>query len=511
MFRKITKATIIGSVVYYGLYKSIPYLPESQMKYDVYGFLSCNLNLLRTVKTSSICIFDFWKNVHHIHDLDEYEKEISFYYTRIAHRIYDLCVANRGIYIKFAQYLSNLERVIPKEITSVLKELQDKCPPFSKAAIEIVLKNELGENWKEEIVELGEIPVGAASLAQVHKATLKNGQTAAVKIQYPPLRVQYVLDIFYLSFLSRVFSNLIVLTRMGNYDFEYILNKFKSSLKDEIDFRTEVKNSIKTLELFEKDETVKIPEVYQDLSTKRVITMEFVEGVNIDENEKLLEMGFNLVEISNLLIDMFASMIFINGNVHCDAHAGNIFVRRNPKNKSKPQIILLDHGFYRSYSENFRKDIVNLWIALVNLDDKKMKFYAQKIGIENHYNYLPLIFLFKTKNQHEIGKKIEKEELLEMKKNNLFGFNKIYDFIYEFPDDFLLILRTINLIAIRNACLGNKTRNRLFKMTYIAFRAKYENIFIRYFHIFLFRIKIFIYEWMFFLYKRLFFIDQSII
>ncbi len=82
--------------------------------------------------------------------------------------------------------------------------------------------------------------------------------------------------------------------------------------------------------------------------------MEYVNGINIDENEELIQNGFNLLKVSETLIKVFSSMIFINGHVHCDAHAGNIFIRKNPKNPRKDQVILLDHGFYRSYSEEFR-------------------------------------------------------------------------------------------------------------------------------------------------------------
>ena len=511
MLKKISKGVIIGGVSYYTIYKSLDYMPEYQIKYDLLGFMSCNLNFLRTAKVATECILDYSINIKNIEDEEIYDREKTLFYTRIGKKMYNLCSKNKGIFIKFAQYISNLERIIPHEITSILKELQDKCPAYKIEAVELVLREELGNNWRDFIKEIDDEPVGAASLAQVHKGINNKGETVAVKVQYPQLRVQYILDIGYLSFLSKVLSNFVTYANLGNYDFDYLLNKFKDSLKDEIDFRIEVKNSLKTQELFKNDESVKIPSIYENLSTKRIITMEFVEGVNIDENEKLKEMGFKLLDISNLLINMFSSMIFINGHVHCDAHAGNIFVRRNPKNPSKPQIILLDHGFYRGYSEEFRKNVNELWLALMNLDNKKMKFYAAKLGIKDHYNYLPLIFLFKTKNQNQIGKKIVKKDILKMRKDNVFGFEKVYKFIYEFPDDFLLTLRTINLIAIRNSSLGGRTRHRLFRMTKIAYRAKYKNIFIRNFHLFKFHVKIFLYEWMFFLYKMVYYIDPKII
>lgn len=508
MLRKLPKRLIIGSLTYYTIYKSLHYLPESQKKHDLRGLMSSNLNFLRTAQVACTSLLDYTLKIH---SQNPSPVEKSEFYTRLGTRLHNLCSTNKGIFIKFAQYLSNLERILPSEITSILKSLQDKCPSYSKNAIELVLREELGENWKEFIVELEEEPVGAASLAQVHRGRDYRGNDVAVKVQYPDLRVQYVLDIFYLEGLSWVLSRVVTGFGLGSYDFGFLLGKFKGSLREEIDFRIEVENCEMTRELFREVEFVKIPEVFKGLCTKRVITMEFVEGVNIDENDRLGGMGFDLLNVSNLLIDMFSSMIFVNGHVHCDAHAGNIFVRRNPKNLSQPQIILLDHGFYRGYSKEFRKNVNELWLALMNLDNKKMKFYAEKLGIKDHYNYLPLIFLFKTKNQNNIGKKIKKEDFLKMKDENLFGFEKVYNFIYEFPDDFLLTLRTINLIAIRNKSLGGRTRDRLFRMTKIVYRNKYKNVFVRNFHMFKFYMKIFVYEWMFFLYKKIYYIDPNII
>ena len=111
-----------------------------------------------------------------------------------------------------------------------------------------------------------------------------------------------------------------------------ILNKFKTSLADEIDFKKEAKNSKITRELFKDIHYVKIPKVYEKFSTSRVLLMEYVEGINIDENELLEKNGFDLLKLTELLIKTFSFMIFRNGHVHCDAHAGNIFVRKNPQN-----------------------------------------------------------------------------------------------------------------------------------------------------------------------------------
>ena len=93
-----------------------------------------------------------------------------------------------------------------------------------------------------------------------------------------------------------------------------------------------------------------------------------------------------------MLIHIFAKMIYLHGHVHCDAHPGNIFVRPNPNNPERPQIVLLDHGFYGTYSHQFRKNFCKLWYALSTMDYATVKKISFEMGIDEYYRYLPLLF-----------------------------------------------------------------------------------------------------------------------
>ena len=136
-------------------------------------------------------------------------------------------------------------------------------------------------------------------------------------------------------------------------DFDKFLNHFEKSLLQELDFKTEVINSQKTVDNFRyvgNSDDLYIPRVDVLKSTKRTILMEYVEGVKIDEIEKLDEQFGSAKKCTDMLIDIFAKMIFLHGHVHCDAHPGNILVRPNPAKPHRPQIVLIDHGFYGSTS-----------------------------------------------------------------------------------------------------------------------------------------------------------------
>ena len=126
--------------------------------------------------------------------------------------------------------------------------------------------------------------------------------------------------------------------------------------------------------------------------------MEYVEGIKIDEIDALNEKFGSAKKCTDVLVDIFAKMIFLHGHVHCDAHPGNIFVRPNPNKPERPQIVLLDHGFYGTTSHAFRKQFCKLWYALATMDYVTVKKISYEMGIDEYYRYLPILFMGRTIN-----------------------------------------------------------------------------------------------------------------
>eukprot|EP01016_Furgasonia_blochmanni_P035758 TRINITY_DN3995_c0_g3_i3.p1 TRINITY_DN3995_c0_g3~~TRINITY_DN3995_c0_g3_i3.p1 ORF type:complete len:342 (-),score=39.36 TRINITY_DN3995_c0_g3_i3:4-1029(-) len=274
-----------------------------------------------------------------------------------------------------------------------------------------------------------------------------------------------------------------------------IFNTFRGSLLDELDFTLEAKNAKKTAALFKGNNDIYIPRVYSRFSSRRVLIMEFVEGAKINDKDGIKKMGLDPLQTARLLIDIFGKMIFIHGHIHCDAHPGNIFIRRNPKDKSRPQLVLLDHGLYRELPLEFRQRFCKLYTAMISFDYKTMKEVAEELGVGEYYRYLPLIFTFRTKiSNKKIGAQVTEEERKWLRENTIVTFENINHLMQALPADMLFIIRASNLVAIHNTVLGGTTRDRLLTFTDYAYKAIYTNPITFYWEKFKFTLKVFLFE-----------------
>lgn len=134
-------------------------------------------------------------------------------------------------------------------------------------------------------------------------------------------------------------------------NFEEFLEHFAHGLAMELDFKSEVINNDKTKSNFRDFDSLHVPDMHHILSSKRTIVMEFIEGDKIDDVDTLNEKYGDATKCTNILIDIWAKMVFNDGHIHCDAHPGNIMVRPHPKDPKRPQIVLIDHGFYAKTSK----------------------------------------------------------------------------------------------------------------------------------------------------------------
>lgn len=426
---------------------------------------------------------------------EEYHKQRSIIHSRCAQRILKLSIRNRGIYLKAGQHIGNLERIMPKEYTDVLSVLQDSATPLSYEQIKIVLETDLGPEITQQFVEFDQTAIAAASLAQVHRAKLITGEEVAVKIQYPFLQRQTVTDFRVLRHITRVLNKLLKWYEYGDLDLLILWKTFKDMCVQEIDFMFEKKNAEYTAMLFKDDERVYVPKMYDKLCCSRVLTMEFVNGFKINDLEKLQK--FNKAEISNILINTFAKMIFVDGHVHCDPHPGNILIREN---KGKPQIVLLDHGFYRTMPNDFRISFCQLWKALVTFDYVTVEFISHSLGLGEYYRYLPLILTYRTLNSRgPLGANLTDTERRALHTSNDITFGKVTKLLQLLPPDLMFIIRTNNLIGIHNLRLGGTSRERFLTFTDHAIRAVSPNRFVYWWNKMIFWFKILFWERLHFL------------
>ncbi|KAG2760541.1 hypothetical protein JG687_00009597 [Phytophthora cactorum] len=392
-------------------------------------------------------------------DDPDYRSKLQNLNQRIAQRLLHLCFQNGGIYTKFGQQVATFNHGLPKEYTETLAQLQDQAKPVSFDKVKRTLEAEMGRPWHEIFKEFDQTPIASASLAQVHHAVDHQGRELAVKVQYPHLESQMEADI-------RVIKWAFQLTEyyFPDVQIQWLVPEFKRALLSELDFENEKNNSRRIAACFKNNSNVHVPVVYDDLSTKRMMSMEFITAPKISQIEAIRELGLDPPEVARVLCEVFSEMVFFRGFVHCDPHAGNIFVRRNPdlQAKRKEQIVLLDHGLYRELDGEFRKTYCDLWSAMLMRNSALLDDCGRRLNVGELAKYLPVLFTYRTINHKgrldASMSESERQKLSEELKN--LRFSNVTDFLEQLPRDMLFVFRTNNMLRALNKDLGGTTRER---------------------------------------------------
>lgn len=276
--------------------------------------------------------------------------------------------------------------LLPTEWTTTFIPLQDKCPVSPFHSIEQMIRRDTGAALWDLFSEFSEEPIGAASLAQVHLATVKEtGRKVAVKVQHPELETFAPLDLaltkWTFSTLKRFFPE---------YDLEWLSAEMEVSLPKELDFEEEAENARWMARHFAKlpELPLVVPEVLW--AKKRILVMACESGQRPDNLEYLDKNGIDRDEVSAALARIFNEMIFGDGApLHCDPHGGNIAIRKNNSRRGLGagpnfDIILYDHGLYRDIPLPLRRSYAKMWLAIIDGDMGRMKTYAREVaGIED--------------------------------------------------------------------------------------------------------------------------------
>lgn len=261
-------------------------------------------------------------------------------------------------FIKFAQLLSSRPDLITSEYAEEFKKLQDKVPPFpSDKAIQII-ESELRINLDDIFSDFEEIPVAAASIAQVHNATLKTGEKVIVKVQRPDIHQTIQDDITILNAIARLMVKYIPESRL--FDPEGIVNEFSRTVRKELDFITEAKNAQRFKRNFTEVRDICIPMIYSHLLSEKVIVMERFEGIRIDNLPGIDALGVDRCELAQKGVNAYFKMIFEDGFFHADPHPGNIFVFPDGR------IGLVDFGIVGWLTPDLMEDIASAFLALYN-------------------------------------------------------------------------------------------------------------------------------------------------
>jgi aarF domain-containing kinase len=268
--------------------------------------------------------------------------------------------------------------LLPAEWTTTFIPLQDKCPVSSFESIEKMFKADTGKELWDYFSEFSPEPIGAASLAQVHLATIKEtGQKVAVKVQHPSLEQWSKLD---MSLTSFTFSTL--KRFFPEYDLEWLSSEVEVSLPIELNFECEAVNSERTKEYFSR--IPELPLVIPDViwAKKRILVMACEAGNRLDDLDFLDSNHIDRDEVSATLARIFNEMIFgDDAPLHCDPHGGNIAIRKNTSRRGANfDIILYDHGLYRDIPQSLRRSYAKMWLAVIDGDMERMKKYVSEVA-----------------------------------------------------------------------------------------------------------------------------------
>ncbi len=289
-----------------------------------------------------------------------------------ARSIFDVAVELRGMILKGCQFLGARADVLPPEYVEVLSRLQDRVPPRSFPAVRRVLEHDFGAPLEDVYESFGEHPIASASLAQVHEAVLHGGRRVAVKVQYPEIAALVKSDLANLRTLFRAVGAL-----ERDVDLMPLVDELGTHVPRELDFENEGRNAETVAKMFAHRDDVRVPEIVWEHTTRRVLTMEFMEGIKITDVEALAAAGVDPQQVVQLLVDAYAVQVFQHGFFHADPHPGNLLVQPDG-----PRLVMLDFGLSKDLPATFREGVVRFAGAMIQEDAEGMVQAFLDLGFE---------------------------------------------------------------------------------------------------------------------------------
>src|SRR5579863_2018198 len=280
--------------------------------------------------------------------------------------------------IKLGQFLSSRADLLPEQALEALASLQDEVPPASFSHVVSVIETELGKPVEEVFSLLERKATAAASLGQVHKAILKsNGQPVAVKVQRPNIEQLVRSDLSTLKFVIWAINRFVDTSEF--IDLMGVYQEFKRTVYEEIDYVTEGANAKRFKDMFKDDPTIRIPAVYDEYTTRRVLVLEWIDGIKINDYATLDREGIDRLEVAKRTVRTYFYQFFEAGFFHADPHPGNIFVKKGAPGEG-PIIEFVDFGMVGTISNSMKKALKALFLSFVTRDSHALVEALARLG-----------------------------------------------------------------------------------------------------------------------------------
>jgi len=288
-------------------------------------------------------------------------------------RVRDMLDELGPTFVKFGQLLSTRPDIVPPDILQELRGLQDNARPEPFERIRAVVESELGLTIEQVFVEFDEEPIAAASIGQVHRATLPGGQEVVVKVQRPDAERQIAADIQLLYQAARVARERI--RKLQFIDLVGTVDEFSRTVRRELDYGVEARNAEVFRRDFAGDDTVAVPKIYWRYTTARVLTMERVEGTVLSHLDLSSWSPDDRRKLAHRLTETWMRMLFVHGFFHADPHPANVLVR------DPDRLSLVDFGMTEQLTPRDREAAVRLLMDILDQNAERLPRRLRALGI----------------------------------------------------------------------------------------------------------------------------------
>jgi predicted unusual protein kinase regulating ubiquinone biosynthesis (AarF/ABC1/UbiB family) len=304
---------------------------------------------------------------HYLKTLTTGNSDKASLHKKTAEQVFGEFTKLRGTALKIAQSFSVDQGFLPDEFSEVMTQAQYKVPPINRSLVRSIIKRELGQYPEQLFKTFDTDAIAAASIGQVHKATLHDGRSAAVKIQYPGVRDTITSD---LALARTIFKRIVT----GGTQIDDYIEEVRSTLLMETDYNTEGQSINRFHKRFSTDQIL-TPEWIPEFSTERVLTMTFIEGVHLDEFLSRSPAQSDKNHFGQLLWDFFHQQIDNHDEIHADTHPGNFLFTPDGK------LGVIDFGCVKSFPEEFFMDYLRLLPTHLLRDEPEIKKLYKRLGV----------------------------------------------------------------------------------------------------------------------------------
>jgi predicted unusual protein kinase regulating ubiquinone biosynthesis (AarF/ABC1/UbiB family) len=280
--------------------------------------------------------------------------------------------------IKLGQFLSSRADLLPQRALDVLASLQDEVPPAPFSHVQSVIESELRQPLDALFSEFERESTAAASLGQVHKAKIRaTGQTVAVKVQRPHIQQLVNMDLSTIRFVIWVISRFVNTSQF--IDLMAFYREFRRTIFEEIDYVREASNARRFAEIFADRPGVRIPEVMDGYTSRRVLVLEWIDGIKVNDYARLESAGVSRYEVARRTVEAYFYQFFEVGFFHADPHPGNIFVQPGP-NGTDPTVAFVDFGMVGALNRASKQGLKDLFLGFVVNNPHSMVAALNQLG-----------------------------------------------------------------------------------------------------------------------------------